>query len=271
MRRLVLAAALLMLAACSEKAGVIDGASKEAAEQSIANLTAALPPEKQADFQAAIDMGWPLSAIAGKTPDEVIALARAKMIAELRDVTIPALQAKIPEAEAAVAAAQKNETVTRKFLNALPLYGPEFTWRPAADGSASPFFTFNLKNESSEAIQTIVFNLKISAGKGAKPWIDERFTFKFVEAVTTGETKFVFVTPDLTKPGNADALESRVKPEGGYNYEIDFIRVEDLNGRAIMDDEGVPKAEAALQAAKEAVAAAEAKLKRLEAGGPLTP
>ena len=271
MRRFILTAALLVLAACGEKAGVIDGASKEAAEKSIADLTAAMPPEKQADFQAAIDLGWPLSAIAGKTPDEVIALARAKMIAELRDVTIPALQAKIPEAEAAVESARKNESAARKFLNALPLYAPEFVWREGADGTPSPLFTFNLKNESSEAIQAIVFNARIGAGKGAKPWIDERFTFKFVEAVTTGETKFVFVTPDLTQPGNATALESRVKPEGGYHYEIDFIRVEDLNGRAIMDDEGVPKAEAALQAVKDEIAAAEAKLKRLEAGGPLTP
>ena len=57
----------------------------------------------------------------------------------------------------------------------------------------------------------------------------------------------------------------------GYAYAIDFVRVEDLNGRAIMDDEGVAKAEAALQAAKDALAAAEAEAKRLEGGGALSP
>jgi hypothetical protein len=266
MRRLVLGL-IVSLAACGAPPAAIDGASKEAAEQSIAALTANLPPEKQAEFQAAIAMGWPLSVIAGKTPDEVIALARAKKIAELKEARIPTLQAAIPSAEAAVESAKGNEQTAKKFLSGLPLYSPEFVWREGADGAPAPLFTFNLKNETSEAIQTIVFGLKIAAGPGAKPWINQRFTFKFVEAVTTGETKFVFVTPDLTLPGNADALESRLKPAGGYDIQIDFIRVEDLNGRVIMDDEGVAKAEADLLAAKDALAAAEAELKRLEAGG----
>ncbi len=266
MRKTILGLAL-MLAACGAAPATIDGASKEAAEQSIAELTAALPVGKQAEFQAAMAMGWPLSAIAGKTPDEVIALARAKLIAELKETRIPALQAAIPEAEAAVESAKRNEQTAKKFLSGLPLYSPEFVWREGADGAPSPLFTCNLKNETSEAIQTIVFGLKIAAGPGAKPWIDQRFTFKFVEAVTTGETKFVFVTPDLTLPGNADALESRLKPDGGYDIQIDFVRVEDLNGRVIMDDEGVTKANADLLAAKDALAAAEAELQRLEGGG----
>ena len=85
MRGAFLAAALFVLAACGGKVEVIDGSSKEAAEQSIATLSAALPPDKKAEFEAAIDMGWPLSQIAGKTPDEVIALARAKLDNELVD------------------------------------------------------------------------------------------------------------------------------------------------------------------------------------------
>lgn len=269
MRGAFLAAALFVLAACGGKVDVIDGSSKEAAEQSIATLAAALPPDKKAEFEAAIDMGWPLSQIAGKTPDEVIALARAKTIEELK-AKLPALEAAVTEAGEAVERAKKGEASAKKFLGALPLLNPQFVWRETADGGVSPLFTFTLKNESSEAIQTIVFVAKIGA-KGAEPWIDERFTFKFAEAVTTGEEKFVFVTPDLTAPGNANAQESRVVPEGGYKYAIDFIRVEDINGRVIMDDEGVAKAEAALETAEEALAAARAELARLEAGGSIAP
>jgi len=267
----IVLAASLALAACEGKPTVIDGASKEAAEASIAALGAGLPPGERGDFEAAIEMGWPLSEIAGKTPAEVIAMARARRVAEMRETTIPALAAQIPEAEAALEAARRNEASAGRFLAALALVNPQFVWRPGAGGESEPLLSFNLQNGSSEAILTIVFRATVGAKGAAAPWIDERFTFKFAEAVTTGETKFVFVTPDLAAPGNAAAQESRVEPDGGYAYAIDFVRVEDLNGRAIMDDEGVAKAEAALQAAKDALAAAEAEAKRLEGGGALSP
>lgn len=269
MRRLVFAAAL-MLAACGDVNGppVIDGASKEAAEASIAAIDATLTPEKRAEFDAAIEMGWPLKQIAGKTADEVIALARAKLIAELKEKTIPGLQAKIPEAEAAVEQAKSGGKASKSFLKSISLLKPDFTWRDT-NGTPSPLLTFNMENASSEAIQTIVFNAQISTPGVEKPWIDQRFEFKFVEAVTTGESKFVFVTPDLTLPGNATALGSRGQAK--FTFKIDFVRVADLNGRVIMDDEGPQKAEADLQAAKDALAAAEAELKRLEAGGSIVP
>lgn len=270
MRGIILALGFVLLAACGGQPTVIDGASKEAAEQSIAVLMAGLPPEKKAEFQAAIDMGWPLSQIAGKTPDEVIALARAKKIEEVK-ATLPALQDAVTKAVEAVELAKKGEASAKKFLSALPLLNPQFIWRATTDGGVAPIFSFSLKNESSEAIGTIVFVAKIAAAKAAPPWINQRFTHKFVAPVTTGEESFVLVTPDLTDPGNATAQESRVVPEGGYYYSIDFVRVEDVNGRAIIDDEGVVKAEAALKTAEEALAAAEAEVKRLEAGGSIAP
>lgn len=267
MRVFLLAAALALLAGCGgEPSGPpkIDGASKEAAEASIAAIDATLPPDKRAEFDAAIEMGWGLSEIAGKSADEVIALARAKKIAALKATTIPALQAKIPEAEKAVELAEQGEKAAKTFLRSISLLKPDFSWRES-NGTPSPLLTFNMQNGSSEAIQTIVFNAVISSPGAAKPWIDQRFEFKFAEAVTTGETKFVFVKPDMTLPGNADALESRAETK--FDFKIDFVRVADLNGRVIMDDEGPQKAEAELQAAKEALAAAETELKRLEAGG----
>lgn len=266
MRKLILAAALALLAACSSGPAVIDGSSKEAAEKSIAEITAALPDAEKKEFEAAIDLGWALSEIAGKTAEEVIALARAKMIAELRQHTIPALQAKIAPAEEAVAKAKAAEGSSKRFLAGISLLNPDLVWRQETDGSPAPLLTFNMKNDTSEAIQTIVFNVKIGPG-GAPPWIEQRFEFKFVEPVITGESKFVFVRPDLTLAGNANALAARDAPKSSYRYAIDFVRVADLNGRVIMDDEGVAKAEAELQAAKDAVAAAEAEAKRLEAGG----
>jgi hypothetical protein len=266
-RKLVLAAALMLLAACSSGPPVIDGSSKEAAETSIAEITAALPDPEKREFEAAIEMGWALSEIAGKTAEEVIALARAKMIAEIRQHTIPELQAKIPEAESAVERAKAGEGTSKRFLAGISLTNPELMWRQETDGSPAPLLTFNMKNDTSEAIQTIVFHVKIGPGGAAPPWIDQRFEFRFVEAVTTGETKFVFVRPDLGQPGNANALAARDASKASYRYAIDFVRVADLNGRVIMDDEGVAKAEADLQAAKDAIAAAEAEAKRLEAGG----
>ncbi|MFT3811018.1 MAG: hypothetical protein QM698_13950 [Micropepsaceae bacterium] len=272
MRSAFLAAALVLLAACGDSGPLkIDGASKEAAEASIAAIGAALDPVKKAEFDAAMDMGWPLGELAGKTADDVIALARARMIATLKDETIPALQAAIPEAEKAVeetAAAGKN---AKRFLAAISLLNPQFVWRDGAAGEASPLFTFNMKNDTSEAIQEIVFHATIGPRGDGKPWIDQRFTFKFAEAVTAGEEKFVFVTPDLTLPGNVDALNSRDAAPGDMSYGIDFVRVSDLNGRVIMDDEGEAKAGADLQAAKDRLAAAEAELKRLEAGGSIVP
>lgn len=272
MRAFLLAAGLILLSACGESGPLkIDGASKEAAETSIAAIGASLDPAKKAEFDAAMDMGWPLGEIAGKTADEVIALARAKLIATLKEETIPALQAAIPAAEKAVedaAAANKN---AKRFLNAISLLNPQFVWRDGAAGEASPLFTFNMKNDTSEAIQEIVFQATIGPRGDGKPWIDQRFTFKFAEAVTAGEEKFVFVTPDLTLPGNVDALNSRDAAPGDISYGIDFIRVSDLNGRVIMDDEGEAKAGADLQAAKDRLAEAEAELKRLEAGGSIVP
>jgi len=266
-RSFVLAAALALLTACSSGPVVIDGSSKEAAEGSIAEITAALPDPQKREFEVAIEMGWALSEIAGKTADEVIALARAKKVAEIRQHTIPDLQAKVAPAEEAVAAAKANEGSSKRFLAGISLLNPELIWRQETNGAPAPLLTFNMKNDTSEAIQTIVFQAKIGPGGDAPPWIDQRFEFKFVEAVTTGETKFVFVRPDLTLPGNANSLAARDAPKSQYRYSIDFVRVADLNGRTIMDDEGVAKAEADLQAAKDAVAAAEAEAKRLEAGG----
>jgi multidrug resistance efflux pump len=262
-----LAVALVLLAACNSGPLVVDGASKDAAEKSIAEMTTALPDAQKREFEAAIEMGWALTEIAGKTADEVIALARAKKIAEIRKSTIPALQAKIPDAEAAVEAAKANEGSSKRFLAGISLLNPELLWRQETDGSPAPLLTFNMKNDTSEAIQTIMFEVKIGPGGDAPPWIAQRFEFKFVEAVTTGETKFVFVRPDLSQPGNANALQARDAPKASYRYSIDFVRVADLNGRTIMDDEGVAKAEAELQAARDAIAAAEAEATRLEAGG----
>lgn len=272
MRSVLLAAALTALAACGEAGPVrIDGASKSAAEQSIAAIGDALDPARRAEFEAAIDMGWPLSEIAGKTADEVIALARARQIATLRDETIPALQAAIPEAEAAVAEAAEATKNARRFLAAISLINPQFVWRDTGPGEASPLFSFNMKNDTSEAIQEIVFHVRIGPRREGKPWIDQRFEFQFAEAVTAGETKFVFVTPDLTHPGNVDALNARDVARSDMSFHIDFVRVADLNGRIIMDDEGEAKAGAALLAARDALADAEAELRRLEAGGPLAP
>jgi len=268
MRAFLLAAALVLLAACGEAGPAkIDGSSKEAAETSIAAIGASLDPAKKAEFDAAIEMGWPMSELAGKTADEVIGLARARLVKTLKEETIPALQAAIPEAEAAVGTAATAAKNAKRFLNAISLLNPQFVWRDGAAGEASPLLTFNMKNDTSEAIQEIVFNATIGPRGGGKPWIDQRFAFKFAEAVTAGETKFVFVTPDLTLAGNVDALSSRDAAPGDIAFGIDFVRVADLNGRVIMDDEGEAKAAAALQDAKDRLAAAEAELKRLEAGG----
>lgn len=268
MRSILLAAALALLAACGEAGPVkIDGTSKEAAEASIAALGESLDPARKADFDAAIEMGWPLSELAGKTADEVIAAARARLVKTLTGETIPALQAAIPQAEAAVGTAADAARNAKRFLNAISLLNPQFVWRDGAGGEASPLLTFNMKNDTSEAIQEIVFEATIGPRGDGKAWIDQRFAFKFAEAVTAGETKFVFVTPDLALPGNADALSSRDAAPDDIAYGIDFVRVADLNGRVIMDDEGEAKAGADLQAAKDRLAAAEAELKRLEAGG----
>ncbi|MCC6920711.1 MAG: hypothetical protein IT548_16050 [Alphaproteobacteria bacterium] len=268
MRRIVMAAALVLLAACNSGPVVVDGSSKDAAEKSIAEMTAALPDPQKREFETAIDMGWSLSEIAGKTADEIVALARAKMVAELKQQTVPDLQARIAPAEAAVEEAKKGEGSAKRFLAGISLLNPDLTWRQNTDGSPAPLLTFNMKNDTSEAIQTIVFVAKVGpGGKDKAPWIDQRFTFKFVEAVTTGESKFVFVTPDLSLAGNANALAARDAGKGAYRYSIDFVSVADLNGRVIMDDEAVAKAEAELQAARDALAAAEAEIARLEAGG----
>lgn len=272
MRAFLLAAALTLLSACGEAGPAkIDGSSKEAAETSIAAISAALDPAKRAEFDAAIEMGWPLGELAGKTADEIVALARSRLIKALKDETIPALQAAIPEAETAVGAAATAAKNAKRFLQAITLLNPQFVWRDGAAGEASPLFSFNMKNDTSEAIQEIVFHATIGPKGDGKPWIDQRFEFKFAEAVTAGETKFVFVTPDLTLPGNVDALNSRDAAPGDISYGIDFVRVADLNGRVIMDDEGEAKAGAALQDAKDKLAAAEAELKRLEAGGAIAP
>jgi hypothetical protein len=270
-RTLLLAAVLALLTACNSGPTVIDGSSKEAAEASIAEITAGLEDAQKREFEAAIEMGWALSEIAGKTADEVVALARAKAIAEIRERRLPELRAKIAPAEEALTQAKAHEGSAKRFLAAISLLNPELVWRQETDGRPAPLLTFNMKNDTSEAIQTIVFKVKIGPGGDAAPWIDQRFEFKFVEAVTTGESKFVFVRPDLAAPGNANALAARDAPRSSYRYAIDFIRVADLNGRTIMDDEGVAKAEADLQAANEAVAAAEAEAKRLEAGGSIAP
>ena len=210
MRFVLIAALIAGLAACGEAGPLkVDGSSKEAAESSIAAMGQALPPDRKAELDAAIDMGWPLSQIAGKTADEIVAMARAKMIAELRDVTIPALQAKIVEAEAAVAASKEGGGATRGFLRGISLLKPELTWREA-NGTPTPLLTFNMKNDTSEAIQTIVFRAQISAPGREKAFIDQRFELKFAEHVTTGENKFVLVNPDLTQPGNTDAMDSQV-------------------------------------------------------------
>lgn len=272
MRPLLLAAALVLLAACGDAGPArIDGSTKEAAEASIAQIGAGLDAAKKAEFDAAMEMGWPLSELAGKTADEVIGLARARLVKTLTEETIPALQAAIPEAEKAVGAAAEAKKNAKRFLNAITLLNPQFVWRDGAAGEASPLFSFNMKNDTSEAIQSIVFNAKIGPRGEGKPWIDQRFEFKFAEAVTAGETKFVFVTPDLTLPGNVDALSSRDVAANDISYGIDFVRVADLNGRVIMDDEGEAKAGADLQAAKDKLAEAQAELKRLEAGGSITP
>jgi hypothetical protein len=268
MRSLLLAAALVLLAACGDAGPAkIDGSTKESAEASIAKLGATLDPAKKAEFDAAIEMGWPLSELAGKTADDVIGLARARLVKTLKEETIPALQATIPEAEKAVGTAADAAKNAKRFLSAISLLNPQFVWRDGAAGEASPLLSFNMKNDTSEAIQGIVFNAKIGPRGDGKAWIDQRFDFKFAEAVTAGETKFVFVTPDLTLPGNVDALSSRDAAANDMSYDIDFIRVSDLNGRVIMDDEGEAKAGAALQDAKDTLAAAEAELKRLESGG----
>lgn len=272
MRAFLLAAALTLLAACGEAGPqTIDGASKAAAEASIAAIGAALDPAKKRDFEAAIEMGWPLSEIAGKSADEVIALARARLIEALAGETIPALQAAVPEAEKAVAEAATAAKSAKRFLAAISLLNPQFIWRDGSAGEASPLFSFNMKNDTSEAIQEIVFQATIGPRGDGPRWIDQRFGFRFAEAVTAGETKFVFVTPDLTEPGNANALSSRDAAPNEMTYAIDFIRVADLNGRVIMDDEGEAKAGAALQDAKDKLAAAETELARLEAGGPIAP
>lgn len=267
MRHLILAASLLLAACGSHAVTVIDGTSKEAAEQSIAAITAGLPDDKKAEFTAAVDMGWGLSEIAGKSADELITLARAKKIAEMKETIIPALQAKVASAEKAVEDAKDQAKSSKRFLQGISLVKPEFVWRDMEDGSSAPLLTFNLKNDTSEAIQTIVFHAKIGPKSGGAVWIDQRFEFQFAEAVTSGEEKFVFVKPDLTIAGNANAVESRGKSAGELKFGIDFVRVADLNGRTIMDDEGPAKAEAELQAARDALAAGEANLKRLEAGG----
>ncbi len=268
MRAYALAIALALLAACGDAGPLkIDGSSKEAAETSIAAIAGALEPARKAEFEAAIEMGWPMSEIAGKTANDVIALARARLVKTLKDETIPAAQAAIPDAEKAVATAADDARSAKRFLNAISLLNPQFVWRDGATGEASPLFTFNMKNDTSEAIQEIVFKATIGPRGDGGPWIDQRFAFKFAEAVTAGETKFVFVTPDLTLPGNANALSSRDAAPGDIAYGIDFVRVADLNGRVIMDDEGEAKAGADLQAARDRLAAAEAELKRLEAGG----
>lgn len=268
MRALLLAALVGLLAACGEAGPAkIDGATKEAAEASIAAIGASLDTAKKAEFDAAIEMGWPLGELAGKTADEVIGLARARLIKTLKDETIPALEAAIPAAEENVAKAAEAAKNAKRFLAAISLLNPQFVWRDGAAGAASPLFTFNMKNDTSEAIQEIVFEATIGPRGDGKPWIDQRFAFKFAEAVTAGETKFVFVTPDLTLPGNADALISRDAAPGDIQYGIDFVRVADLNGRVIMDDEGEAKAGADLQAARDNLATAKAELKRLEAGG----
>jgi len=268
MRSLLLAAALALLAACGDAGPVkIDGSTKETAEASIAAIGAALDPAKKAEFDAAVEMGWPLSELAGKTAEDVIGLARARLVTALKEETIPALQATIPEAEKAVGTAAEAAKSAKRFLTAISLLNPQFVWRDGAAGEASPLFSFNMKNDTSEAIQEIVFHATIGPRGDGKPWIEQRFDFKFAEAVTAGETKFVFVTPDLTLPGNVDALASRDAASNDIQYGIDFVRVGDLNGRIIMDDEGEAKAGAALQDARDKLAAAEAELNRLEAGG----
>lgn len=267
MRALVLALSLLLAACGGSTPTAIDGTSKDAAERSIAAIAASLDDARRAEFSASIAMGWSLSEIAGKTADEMIALARTRKIAELKQTTIPALQARIAAAEKAVEEAQAQAKSSRRFLQGLALVKPEFVWRAMEDGSSAPLLTFNLRNDTSEAIQTIVFHAAIGPKSGQTAWIDQRFEFRFAEAVTSGEEKFVFVKPDLTLAGNARAADSRGVPVGDLSFRIDFIRVADLNGRTIMDDEGVTKAEADLQTARDALVAAERTLKRLEEGG----
>ncbi len=264
---LLLCAALL--AACDQGPSVVDGASKEAAERSLAEMSADLPETDRAELDAAVSLGWPLDQIAGKTSAEIVAMARERRAREMKE-EMPALQARIDEAERAVLAAKSAAASSGHFLRSIALLDPKFTWRSMEDGSAAPLLSFNMKNDTSEAIRLIVFHATVGPGaRGLKPWIDQRFEFVFADPATTGETKFVFVTPDLTQPGNADAALSRDAPASEHSFDIDFIRVEDLNGVAIMDDEAEEKAEAALAAAREALALVEAALRRLEAGGRL--
>lgn len=267
MRAVLLATALLVLAACDTGPRLIDGSSKEAAESSISEIAADLPEDKRAEFTAVIEMGWPLGEIAGKSADEIIALGRAKLIGELKATEIPRLEASVADAEKAVASAQTNEKSSQAFLRGISLLNPELVWRQMSDGSPSPLFTFNMKNDTSEPIQTISFVLTVKSKGTETIFIDQRFDFSFAEAVTSGETKFVFVKPDLSLAGNARALSARDVKPGDFQYGVDFVRVADLNGRIIMDDEGVAKAEAGLQAARDALAKAKGELQRLEAGG----
>ena len=267
MRAVFLAAALLALAACDSGPRLIDGSSKEAAESSISEIAAALPEERRAEFTAVIEMGWALSEIAGKNADEIIGLGRAKVIGDMKTAEIPRLEALVIDAEKAVETARANEASSKGFLRGISLLNPELVWREMTDGSPSPLFTFNMKNDTSEPIQTISFHLTIKAKGGASTFIDQRFDFTFAEAVTSGETKFVFVKPDLSLAGNAGALAARALKSGDFQYGVDFVRVADLNGRIIMDDEGVAKAEADLQAARDTLAKAKTELQRLEAGG----
>jgi hypothetical protein len=270
MRVLMFAAVFLALAACDSGPRVIDGSSKEAAESSIAEIAADLPEDRRAEFTAIVEMGWPLGELAGKTADEVIALGREKVISTIRTEDVPKAQARVADAEAAVTAARGNEDNATRFLRGISLLKPELVWRNLADGSPSPLFTFDMKNETSEAIQSLVFHLTVKARGQDITFVDQRFDFVFAEAVTTGETKFVFVKPDLSLAGNAGALAARDVKPGDFQYGVDFIRVEDLNGRVIMDDEGVAKAEADLKDAKDALARVTAELQRLEAGGAVT-
>jgi hypothetical protein len=269
MRKLFLAAALALLTACGGPSGAltVDGASKEAAEKSIADMTAALPSDKQGDFKAAIAMGWKLKEIEGKTADDIVAMARTKKI-ETAEAKLKDLEAAIPIREAAIEKAKKGNIASRRFLQAISLINPQLAWRSATNGEPpSPLISFNMKNGSSEAIQGIVFEVKIGPKAGGKPWIDQRFTFKFAEAVTTDESKFVFVKPDLSQPGNTDALQSQSVSPADYKFVVDFIRVDDVDGHPIMDDEAETKAEADLQAARDAVTTEEAEVKRLQGGG----
>lgn len=262
----ILAGALVLLSACGEtKPATVEGRTKAAVETSVAEIAATLDPATRADFEAAIAIGWKLSEVTGKTPAEIIAAARARRIQELSKTELPALRAKRDEAAAFVTEEEDRAKRSPKFLRGLKAVDPRLSWREE-NGVQTPFFTFNLTNDTSEPIVRIVFAARISARGEKSPFIDQVFDFTFVDPLVTAETKFVFVKPDAALAANANAGATRTRTD--LTFEIDFRKIADLKGRLVLDDEAVAKAVAARDAAEKALAAAEAELARHQANGP---